>query len=474
MKPIRILLIDDDEDDFVLTRDLLSESTFGKKYQLDWCYNYSEGINAIVKNLYDVFLVDYRLGKNTGIDILQEASLSNCDKPIILLTGKGDIHIDEEAMVLGAADYLFKDELTGSLLERIIRYNCERYKSFQKIKESENKFRLIFERSKDPMLITDITGKIFEVNTAAINFFESSKEVFLQQNAKSLYKHPSVRDVFTHTLQEKGSVTELDVELLTSKGEIKYCSISASLQFQQEEGTELYYSVIHDLTGRKLQEDQKMLENKLAAVGRIARNFAAEIYNPLSNVNLAIDELSLDNHNQEDVILLDMIKKNCIQINDLTSQLIESTQISSLKKKKVDVRDVIKRSVSEAEGLFNLDIEAFTPEDSIWLHADEESLNSVFISIFQNAADAIYARGGKVIVDVQQNTEVVTIDILDSGEGISEEDLDKIFEPFFTTKSRSSGLGLTYSQRIISAHDGKLSVNSKKDEGTKVSITLPA
>jgi len=473
MKPIKILLIDDDEDDYVLTRALLSESINGDKYLLDWCFNYSEGINAIVKNWYDIFLVDYRLGKNTGIDILQEASRSNCEKPIILLTGKGDSSIDAEAMSLGAADYLIKDEITSSLLDRTIRYNYERYKNFKNIKESENKFRLIFERSKDPMLITDLSGRIYEANAAAIEFFGSSKEIFLQQNARLLYKNKNDRELFTGLLRGKGSVIDMEVEMLAANKQVKYCTLSSFLQFQHDQNEELYYSVIHDLTGRKQLEDQKVLEGKLAAIGRIAKNLAAEIYNPLSNVNLAIDELRIDNHIQEDVILLDIIKKNCDRINDLTSQLIECTQVSSLKKEKIDFKEVIRKSVTEAEGLFNLSIEANTPDDSVWLNADESSLSSVFINIFKNAADAVHALGGRVVVNVQHGDEGLKIDILDNGEGISEEDLDKIFEPFFTTKPRCSGLGLTYSQRIIKAHEGTLFVKSRKNEGTKVSILLP-
>jgi len=474
MDPIRILLIDDDEDDYVLTRDLLKDSVYASYYILDWSNNYSEGLNAIARSQYDIYLVDYLLGNKTGIDLLVEASRFKCDKPIIVLTGKGDDKIDKEALKLGAADYLVKDEISSSLLDRTIRYNYERYKNFQRLKDSETKFRMIFERSKDAMLISDINGTIHEANPAALVFFETTYEVLLQQNSNSFFRNKDLRDKTVAELEEKGSVTDVELELITTTGKSKYCSVSSFLQFQQEEKKELYYSVIHDLTDRKQKEQQLILEEKLSAIGRIAKNLATEVYNPLSNVNLAIDELRTNNHNQDEVLLLDLIKKNCDKINDLTSQLIECTDLASIKKKRIDFTGVVKRSVDEASGLFNLEIVSNISSESIWLNANESGLNSVLINIFQNAADAIHPDSGKVIVDVQQNPEGVMVEILDNGKGIAAENLDKVCEPFFTTKSRSSGLGLTYSQRIIKAHNGKLLINSIPHKGTSVSIILPS
>ena len=80
-------------------------------------------MDEIKKEKHDVYLVDYRLGVKTGIDLIKEAITLNADAPFILLTGKGDIHIDEEAMKFGAFDYLIKSELSSEKLERSIRYS---------------------------------------------------------------------------------------------------------------------------------------------------------------------------------------------------------------------------------------------------------------------------------------------------------------------------------------------------------------
>jgi len=129
---IKILLIDDDEDDYVVTRDLLSESR-NLKHELHWIPTYDEAVTAICQNTYDIYLVDYRLGEHTGLDLLQKASCQGCRSPFILLTGEGDHETDLRAMKAGAADYLVKGEISPPLLERSIRYALEQKRSEQHI-----------------------------------------------------------------------------------------------------------------------------------------------------------------------------------------------------------------------------------------------------------------------------------------------------------------------------------------------------
>ena len=129
---LSILIIEDDEDDFVMVRDLLAEST-GIKYDLQWVSTYDEALEAINGRMHDLYLFDYRLGKKTGLDLLNDIGGSSCMTPVILLTGQGDHEIDVEAMKAGASDYLAKDEITAHLLERSIRYALERKRTEERI-----------------------------------------------------------------------------------------------------------------------------------------------------------------------------------------------------------------------------------------------------------------------------------------------------------------------------------------------------
>src|SRR5262245_32313739 len=104
---LRVVLIDDDEDYFVIVRDLLAEAQ-GFHIELKWFDSYESGLAAISQNYTDVFIVDYRLGAHNGLDLLNEASARKLNSPFILLTGQGDQEIAVEAMKAGAVDYLIK------------------------------------------------------------------------------------------------------------------------------------------------------------------------------------------------------------------------------------------------------------------------------------------------------------------------------------------------------------------------------
>jgi diguanylate cyclase (GGDEF)-like protein len=147
---LRILLIDDDEDEYILLRELLAGSARGRailNIRLEWVSTYEEGKTAFSDCEYDLYLVDYHLGRRTGLDLLQEAETRACSAPVIMLTGQGSYAIDISAMQLGVADYLEKGQLTLPLLERSIRYAIEQ-------KEAERKLEaLIQERTRDLALM---------------------------------------------------------------------------------------------------------------------------------------------------------------------------------------------------------------------------------------------------------------------------------------------------------------------------------
>ncbi|MDX6383309.1 MAG: hypothetical protein QOK48_882, partial [Blastocatellia bacterium] len=135
---IKVLLIEDDEDDFVLTRELLSEVKDGR-YALDWAPSYEEGLRVAGRLEHHVCLVDYRLGERSGVQLIREARESGLTTPMILLTGQGNHEVDLEAIQAGATDYLVKDETHASRLDRTIRYavvlNTERRLAEERLDE---------------------------------------------------------------------------------------------------------------------------------------------------------------------------------------------------------------------------------------------------------------------------------------------------------------------------------------------------
>lgn len=121
---IKILLVDDDEDDYFLTGELLKDIP-QQRYQIEWASSYERAVEKIQESKYDVYLIDYRLGHITGIDLINYIVALGDRTPFIILTGKGDVQIDIEAGKLGAADYLVKGEIDSSKLERSIRRHSD-------------------------------------------------------------------------------------------------------------------------------------------------------------------------------------------------------------------------------------------------------------------------------------------------------------------------------------------------------------
>lgn len=129
---LKVLLIEDDEDDCLLTRSLLADG-YGDRFRLDWSDSPAEGLERLLSGSYDVALVDHHLGGTTGIELLQQACAGGLSTPVIMLTGQSDRATDINAMNAGAADFLVKGRVTGDLLERAIRYARERHRLLERI-----------------------------------------------------------------------------------------------------------------------------------------------------------------------------------------------------------------------------------------------------------------------------------------------------------------------------------------------------
>jgi two-component system, sensor histidine kinase and response regulator len=132
---VRVLLVDDDEDEYIIVGDLLWASC-ADGFDLKWAPTYEQGLEAILASSCDVCLVDYRLGQRSGLDLVAEVTANQSSVQMILLTGDGDRQVDETAAKAGAADYLIKGELTAALLERSIRYAVERGRSLKALQDA--------------------------------------------------------------------------------------------------------------------------------------------------------------------------------------------------------------------------------------------------------------------------------------------------------------------------------------------------
>jgi signal transduction histidine kinase len=139
---LRILLVDDDEDDFIVMRGMLSGIQHWN-VDLDWVSSFDDALRAMKPGFHDLCLMDYRLDRGTGLELMHELQKKGFSAPVIVLTGKGDHEIDLKAMQDGAADYLEKGKVNSHILERSIRYALERAKTLEELRQSERQLKVL-------------------------------------------------------------------------------------------------------------------------------------------------------------------------------------------------------------------------------------------------------------------------------------------------------------------------------------------
>lgn len=194
LQPLRLLLIDDDEDDYLITRDLLQDA--GLKFTLDWAASYTEGLQQGLLHQHDVLLIDYRLGHESGLGLIDELGRNGVLVPMILLTGMGDPELDQRAIELGASDYLVKGEVTGPMLARSLRYAADRAKAHHQLLDSESRYRLLFESNPEPMWVYDQGSlKFLAVNEAVVQLLGYSRQQLLQMSILDV-RTPAERERF--------------------------------------------------------------------------------------------------------------------------------------------------------------------------------------------------------------------------------------------------------------------------------------
>lgn len=473
-KNARILIIDDDEDDFFITSEYI-KSIPGQTFKIEWRKNYKEGMAALLEKTHDLYFVDYLLGAKSGVDFLKEAMSHHCEEPIVLLTGKGNYDVDIQATQFGAVDYLVKTDLTTEKLERCIRYALGRADTLKALRSNERKYRSIFEKSKDVVFVTDRSLDFKEVNTAIQVQLGYSTAEILEKNLCDLIEQPAQKSFLQHAMLSLTEVNDWEVTLIGKSGEKKIYILTLTIDDMDKQDSYVQ-GILHDITNLKKEEKATLQAEKLAAAGRLVRTIAHEVRNPLNNITLSVEQMQHDIKDESMQLYMNIIQRNGKRINDLISELLNTSRPSdnTLEKQALQniIDDVISASIDRLT-LKKIKLKLSYPNEEQEIMADREKLKLALLNIVINAIEAMEEQVGELSVSVLQRNNNVLLVISDNGSGISEENISRLFEPYFTQKRNGVGLGLTFTLNILQAHKGNIEVTSQLGKGTSFTITFP-
>ncbi|MCY7356048.1 MAG: PAS domain S-box protein [Rudanella sp.] len=475
---IRVLLVEDDEDDYVLTRTLVS-SPENATIRLDWIDNYADALKAIQRGEFDVYLVDYRLGEHTGIDLIQEAFRLGSSAPMILLTGQDDLAVDYSALELGAADYLVKGRIDPQLLGRSIRYALRQAETLNELAKNENKYRALFERSMDAIFVMDNQMVFQDANPSVEQMLGYSRDELKHLNVARLFANADSLREIRFMVREHNQLKDYETTLVSNKGRKRTCLVSIWSVDDTSGKPNWYQGIIRDVTEQKRAQQDLIVAEKLSMTGKIARSIAHEVRNPLTNLSLALEQLKeeLPENDECTGIFTDIIQRNVERIGQLITEMINSSKPRDLDRKPQDLTAIVQDTlhlVTDRLKLKSIKLTTnFCPSPCIAL-LDQDQIKTALLNILINAVEAMEPGEGALhVATVRTDDDQVCIKVQDNGSGISEENRQRLFDPFFTAKSAGMGLGLTTTQNIINSHKGNIEVISKLGEGTTFCVCFP-
>src|ERR1017187_6993772 len=502
---IRVLLIEDDEEDFMLTRDFLAEIR-NPKYKLDWVNTYEDGIKEIIKGDYDACLVDYRLGGGTGVELISEAVAQGSKAPLILLTGLGTPEIDEMAMQVGAADYLVKSKIDADILDRSIRYSMNQYNLLQEVKSlHEESEQLVTERT------WELAAAIKELEKTNRSLIEemAARRIAREEKEKSQRLYITLGEnypngfiaVFNKNLEYVFIEGQLLKDLKINKEELigqqfykhfssealNYINQNFNKAFNGERTVfEMNFNgrflqsyalplnepdgdinqvmlVTQDITDRKnAVEDMRNALDKERSLNELKSRFVSvashEFRTPLGTLLHSASLISKYNEPEDQEKRTKHINRIKSSVVNLTGILNDFLSLSKLEEGKVSYNPVfidLKEFCEEIKE--EMQVTAKNGQNIILTHKgdsynilmDKQILKNILINLTSNAIK-YSPENENIVISTENSNGKLTVKVLDHGIGIPFEDQKHLFDTFFragnVTNIQGTGLGLNRSE----------------------------
>ena len=250
--------------------------------------------------------------------------------------------------------------------------------------------------------------------------------------------------------------------------------MSATIEHDQE--ADYVQGRLHDITVQRQTERERLFSEKLAVTGRLVRMLAHEVRNPLTNVNLSAEQLESELEDEDHIFYIDIIKRNCNRINDLITQLLQSSRPTEFSLSPGSLYEVLDETLASAVDrlqLKRIKVEKYYEEGDVEIPMNASMLKIALLNLIINAIEAMQEGVGVLKITARRTDKDVQVLIADNGSGISEDKMNKVFEPYFTGKKSGMGIGLASTLNIVQSHRGRVDVQSEEDRGTTFMLSFP-
>jgi two-component system, NtrC family, sensor histidine kinase HydH len=328
------------------------------------------------------------------------------------------------------------------------------------------------------LVALDSEKKIASLNNAAeLMLFKSGAP--LTGDPAGVVLPPEVFNLVEEINVSKPGIIEREINYHSPDGKRLILEVSISILMGEDGSFHGYIILFRDLTQIRSLEREIERSRRLASIGGLAAGVAHEIRNPLSSIKgFATYFSERYSHIPEDKKTAEIMIQEVERLNRVIGQLLEFAKPVNIQKRPISIRTLIEHSKKIVEKdaerrKIKIDING-VPNDLAPVPLDSDRMNQVFLNLYLNAIDAM-PDGGALTTKaaVEEDSNMLSISITDTGRGIEKKDLAHVFDPYFTSKQSGTGLGLSIVHRIIESHNGQVSIESEPGKGTRVMILLP-
>ncbi|MCC6860858.1 MAG: response regulator [Bryobacterales bacterium] len=487
----KVLLVEDNPADARLIQEILKDAG-ATDFTLVQAGRLSEALQQLEQERFEVMLLDLSLPDEQGLATLVRAHAQAPNLAIVVLTGHNDEQTAIQALRHGAQDYLVKGQVDANTLVRSMRYAIERSNADRALRESEERYRFLFENNPHPMLVHDIeTLGIMAVNNSAIRHYGYSRDEFTSMTVKDIRPPEDVPQLMRDLAGEPVAIRKIGLRRHRKKdGTVINVEVTThELTFM---GRKARLVLAIDVTERIRLEEQLRHSQKMEAVGRLAGGVAHD-FNNLLTVITGYGQMLLSRFPPDDPMHADMeeILNAANRAAILTGQLLAFSRRRVTEPRILDLNHVVENMDKMLRRLIGEDIrlESKLDPDLALVKVDPGQLEQVIMNLVVNARDAM-PNGGSIFIEtanVELDAEYARthlgvhagvyamLAVTDTGRGMGPETMNHLFEPFFTTKApgKGTGLGLSTVYGIVKQAGGDIWVYSEPGKGTTFKIYLP-